>query len=355
MHLKSQLIKRNSCFELLRILAMFMILTLHADFFSLGTPTVSDLSGNTISAFTRIAIEMIAISGVNVFVLISGWFGINPTFKGVVKFLFQCLFIVIGLYIVGLIIGKANITATEIAQCLFLSNSAGWFVTAYLGLYLLSPILNYFCLNTPKKNFTWTIIIFYIYQTIGGVLTNATPIFNNGYSVTSFIGLYLLGRYLNLYGLKMFIHRGGNLILYALTIILLISWLYFGIIFNQPFFAQMSMNYANPLIVLNALCILGFAVTQQPKYNFLINFLAGSSFTVYLCHNCNSWTIQIYRECCKGIFDTYSGCLYFLIIIGFMVSIYTYAVIINQLRILAWKNLYRFINNWKHKFRDLKI
>lgn len=73
---------RDSNIELLRILAMFMVLLVHADFFSLGIPSVEDIQNNQLDSFWRIFFEAVNIPCVNIFVLISGYFGIKPTFKG---------------------------------------------------------------------------------------------------------------------------------------------------------------------------------------------------------------------------------------------------------------------------------
>ena len=83
---------RDSNIELLRMLAMFLVLLVHADFFSLGTPTLQDIQTSTLDSTLRIFFEALSIVCVNVFVLISGWFGIRPSLKGVSNFIFQCLF-----------------------------------------------------------------------------------------------------------------------------------------------------------------------------------------------------------------------------------------------------------------------
>ena len=66
--------QRLSNIELLRIIAMFMILTVHADYWLLGIPTLEDICISKVSVFTRILIEQLCVVGVNVFVLITGWF-----------------------------------------------------------------------------------------------------------------------------------------------------------------------------------------------------------------------------------------------------------------------------------------
>lgn len=68
---------RESNFELLRIIAMFMVLVLHADFQALGEPTRADIISSPLTSSLKVFFEMASIVAVNVFVLISGWFGIR--------------------------------------------------------------------------------------------------------------------------------------------------------------------------------------------------------------------------------------------------------------------------------------
>ena len=80
---------RQSNVELLRLLAMFMVLLLHAvqsfqwprGGFLMSQPRLVHLGFSFV--------EMISVVAVNVFVLISGWFGIRPTTRGLGKFLYQ--------------------------------------------------------------------------------------------------------------------------------------------------------------------------------------------------------------------------------------------------------------------------
>lgn len=97
--------ERESNIELLRLLAMFLVLIVHADFFSLEIPTPKDTITTPTNAFIRLFFESSSIVCVNVFVLISGWFGIKPNTKSFCNFVFQCLFFLIGIYIILLICG----------------------------------------------------------------------------------------------------------------------------------------------------------------------------------------------------------------------------------------------------------
>ena len=189
--------KRQSNIELLRMLAMFLVLLVHADFFSLGAPTVNEIQSNSLDSFLRIFFEAISIVCVNVFVLISGWFGIKPSFKGLCNFIYQCLFFLTGLYIVTLLIGVNELSLKGLAGCVF-ATKLNWFIKAYLLLYILSPVLNSFIKATTKRTFKLVIIAFFLFTCTYGWI-DAAVFMNQGYSTLFFIGLYLLARYIRLY------------------------------------------------------------------------------------------------------------------------------------------------------------
>lgn len=66
---------RASNIEILRIIAMFFILFIHANFWSLGEPTIDEMAANPLATWCRTLFESAGIIAVNCFVFISGWFG----------------------------------------------------------------------------------------------------------------------------------------------------------------------------------------------------------------------------------------------------------------------------------------
>jgi len=168
----------------------------------LANLAVLEVHKNFIPSATRILIESISIVCVNVFVFISGWFSIKPSVKGFGNFIFQCGYFFIGIYIVMILIGRSSLSLKGIAECLCLT-SANWFIKAYIGLYIIAPVLNLFVEKTGKKQLGSTLILFYVFQTIYGFIGN-TSFIAHGYSTFSFIGIYLLAQYLKHYGLNFY-------------------------------------------------------------------------------------------------------------------------------------------------------
>lgn len=187
---------RDSNLELLRIVAMFLVLVVHADFLSLGRPTRVEIQSVPLASYTRFFIGSLSIVCVNVFILISGWFGIRPSVKSFSNFIFQCLFFSIGLYVVFILTGKNQFSLKGLAGCLFFKGY--WFIYAYIGLYILAPILNAFVNTIKEGQIKLFLMVFFLFQTMYGWSSFAS-FFVGGYSTISFIGLYVLGRYLRLY------------------------------------------------------------------------------------------------------------------------------------------------------------
>lgn len=203
---------RQSNIELLRILAMLLVLIVHADFWALEGPKTGDFVLSPANAWTRTIIESIAIVCVNVFVLISGWFGIKFSARGLSNFIFQCAYFLFGIYIFLLITGQVQLSLKGIAGCLCLTK-ANWFIRAYVGLYILAPVLNAFIECATKTLYRNVLILFFLFQTIYGC-SNAAAFIEGGYSTFSFIGLYLLARYVKINYVEFITRWGGSALRY---------------------------------------------------------------------------------------------------------------------------------------------
>lgn len=195
---------RQSNVELLRIITMILVMVVHANFRALSAPTVADAVTEPSSAFLRLLTESFSIICVNVFVLISGWFGIKFSWEKLIEFLFQILFFGLIIYIIASIISPEKLKSFKIV---FMAGPWNyWFVKCYLFLYIISPILNAFVEKASKNEFKILLILFFAMQTVYGWATDGATWYNKGYSGISFAGLYLLARYVRLYPAKWFKH-----------------------------------------------------------------------------------------------------------------------------------------------------
>lgn len=320
---------RQTNIECLRILAMFLVLTVHAAFWATGGPTIEDFNSNPLGSFTKTLIESISIVCVDVFILISGWFGIRPTAKGFCNFIFQCAYFLVGIYAVFLLFGWAQLSFEGIAGMLCLTKM-NWFIKAYAALYIISPILNAFVEKADKKTFRNVLIAFFIFQTIWG-WTNAAKFVAGGYSTFSFIGLYLLARYVHLYGIGKLSDWGG--VSYVVCVILNTIAYYLCCRLHIPISV---FAYVNPLVIIGSLGMLLHFVNLKVRYNKTINWIAKSSFAVFLLHTNPNIGVPVFVRYIKEIYTSISGIECMAVILAILIMIYIVAIILDQPRKWLW-------------------
>lgn len=328
---------RNSNIEALRIIAMFLILMLHVNFYALGEPSFQEAAQYPVPTFARCVFQSLSLISVNLFVLISGWFQINFSLRRLIGFVFQSVFVITLVYIIGLCLGRATVEEQQIVECLFLGRF-GWFIKAYIGLYLLSPVLNYYVKTASKQQFGLLLICFYSFQTIYACFYQSAKFIDGGYSTFSFVGLYLLAQYVRHHG-EYIVRNAGKV--FALSLLIFIVWGYLPVRLGVMRVFYMSIVYTNPLNISLALSLVLLTVRAKPHYNRFVNYIAASTFAVYLCHMCNQWSSTFYVDTAQSIFSDFSGAEYLLVISLFMVSVFLFSILIDIPRRWIWNCISR--------------
>lgn len=311
---------------------MIMVLGLHANFKALGVPEISD---DSLTGYYRIIFECICIVCVNVFVLISGWFGIKGSFHKLNSFAFQCVFILSVIYSLNIILGYAQFNLKGLGSCICLIGN-GWFVISYIGLYLLAPIINNFILSSSRELIRKTIILYWLFIMIWGWV-GGNKNFNNGYSTLVFIGLYLIGRYLRLYGFKKLKYS-----CLFLTCTLVNTLLTIAIIkFNNGVGVGKIINYINPIVVLQSISLLLYFSSVPLGSKKYINWIASSAFAVYLFQDVSPFNEKLYNSLSQSIFESSNGFSYMINITALILIFFICGIIIDKLRIIVWNIILR--------------
>lgn len=319
---------RQTNFELLRIIAMFMVMMLHANFIVIGEPAIDDFINSPGNSFIRLFFECISIVCVNVFVMISGWFGIRASVRGLATFLFQCIFLLTFLFLFLTLTGQVEFSIRRLVECTTIKCSL-WFIPAYIGLYLLSPILNIYVENVSRRKLGLTIVCLFIYLTLYGWIENKY----NPNVYGTFIEFYLIGRYLRLYGRSFY--KYGVVLYWGMVFMLMMNYLvfrYFGL--DTPVF-----SYINPLIVLASCGLVMWCGNSYIPQNKIINFVAKSSFAVYVLHDTNDAFFLLFKPAVKYLYDCFDGVGCIVIIFFALVVIFAIATIVDQLRKLMWNRI----------------
>lgn len=330
---------RHTNMELLRILAMFLVLSVHANFYALGSPTAITISENPIASATRIVLCVTCCMCVNLFILISGWFSIKPSLRGFCKFAFQCLYFSLGIYAVMILTNNAQLSLLDVSRCFYFTQW-DWFVKAYIGLYIIAPALNAFVEKISKKQLQLFLVSFYLFQTLYSVRGSAVFI-ESGYSTFSFIGLYMIGRYLGKYGLPSI--RNKQLIAAVAVPTLFTSVVYYFDAMRDTFmFSGMCLSYANPIMIVAAAAFTLLFGRLNVRYNRYINFISASAFAAYLFHY-DPHILDYFCTNSQKIYATFNGLSCIGLEMVFIVIVFAISVILDQPRKYLWNKINELI------------
>ena len=154
---------RQSNIELLRCVLMFMVLMMHTSFITFGFPTVEGTKNDPLFCGLQTLQYSVAIVAVNVFVMISGWFSIKPKTKGITSFLFQVAFLKLLSFGFFVLAGYLALDKTSMANLLMLKPYTGWFIKAYILLYILAPVLNAFVENVNRQVYKRVLFFYFVF------------------------------------------------------------------------------------------------------------------------------------------------------------------------------------------------
>lgn len=207
--------KRMVNIEVLRLLAMMMVVSLH--YLAKGE-LLEKLTG-PLSAKGHLAwlLESFSIAAVDVYVLISGYFLVETGFRcrRVISLVLQVMFYTCLLPVVLILTGilpVGEITFYNILQCIFPTNMLHyWFVSAYVLMFLFTPVLNAAVHGMKKRQLQTAIVILLIMESLSKtVIPVRLELDNLGYDAYWFMVVYLIAAYIRLYGIPFLEKKGGR-------------------------------------------------------------------------------------------------------------------------------------------------
>ncbi|MDR3245498.1 MAG: acyltransferase [Prevotellaceae bacterium] len=281
--------KRESNIELLRIVAMFMIVVHH---YCVNSGLTQLFDYNNITGNTLL-VQFMSFGGkvgVNIFFIISGFFMINSsTFKWekVVKIIFQILFYGIVVMAFLMFLGYSYSIKTIIEPLLMPFIHTSSFISAYLFVYILTSVINKMLKAITEKEFLFLIAVLIFYFSILSIYPLIDTWNYFGWAFTC----YVVGAYLSMYGKKHKFYNslkissicglGGVLIIW----ISMLVYDFIGVKYLHTINWRFFMADANKITVfLVAIFMFMSFKNIKVKYNKVINLVATSCFGVLLIH-----------------------------------------------------------------------
>lgn len=347
----NKLMERESNAELLRLVCMFFIVLHHI----LVHGAFADLLGGIDridSAGERVAllINGFTFIAVNVFLLISGFYGINVSVK---KFL--NLYVICAFY--GFLdclltaIRTGDFAGRSILACTFLpfSHSSYWFIPVYVALFCISPLLNAFIKSSSRKDYL-LILVFLTFVNVWLGSWNGYSINLDGFNVMQFIYIYVIGGYI-----KRFVDLPGlkckRYLLFGIYVLSAICWTIFGIMQSSypPF------RYNNPFIIIGAIAFFLFAMTFSFRSRG-VNFFASSALAVYLIQSSPFAESLLYPKVnAVTVSGEFWGGLLFFIFALIALGITVFCCLFDKLRVLLMipvSKLIDRVDKWSIKFQS---
>lgn len=325
---------RFSNMELCKICAILLVLLVHSVFPITGRPLTA--SDNNVPALFWQALSII---GVNVFVLVTGYFSTEPKKKSIMNILFICLFYAVIRIVYELFTHNLNY------ESFFFISKSNWFVTAYLGMLLLTPALNSCVKTLSKRSFGLMVMTLLCFEAWFGFIPGyGSQHFSSGYSILSFCILYLLGRYIRLYGLPGIIVKWcGSLYLLTTFAIAIIAYGLLIVGWRTDIMIPTFYEYTNPLIIISAVCFVLFFSKLTIGQSKFINHLGKSTLAVLLLHTMEPFTSKR-KMLFANLWQNYSGVQLVLYWALCILAIFVICCLVDQVRLLLWKPIQNYLN-----------
>ena len=338
---------RDSNMELLRIVAILLVMVVHANFRALPVPGIRAIELNPSGAFLQFVVEALSVVAVNVFVLLSGWYGIRPKVTRLSELVFQVLFF--GVLCMGFaIIVDGKMPDNCWSRLFLLGDGHYWFVKTYVALYLISPVLNAFVDNASRRQQAIVLVGYFVFQTIYGWWWEGTTWLRGGYSLPSFIALYLLARYMHRFqpGFTRF-SKWIDLLIYIDYVALLAVIMY--LLKQAGMRGDYWYFYTCTLVIVGAVYLLPF-FSKLHLRSRLVNWVAASAFAAYLTQS-STFTYSYYDNTIADWFNDQSRCVFILYAAIFIAVVFVASILLDKLRLIIWRTMTEVINKFVNKCR----
>ena len=320
--------KRQSNIELLRILAMMLIMVGHCYVRFHPLPQEGAMADSPLTSFLDVMLSCITTTGVGIFIAISGWFGIKFKTQGLAKYLFMVFFTLWALYGIALALHLSEFNLSGLKTCMGFYEGY-WFVLGYLGLYLITPLLNTFIEHATKKELQIVLLSYYLFQSYISWLSGWYDYYN-GYSIFLFAGIYLTAAYLRRYPVDWMDKYAPQLWVATILLMTVIAYLsLWGL-----GFAGRQIRDDNPLAIIASI-LLVITFSKLKFQNRLVNWLAASCFAVYLIHY-SPYVYPYLIQLVQYVYAQYDGVTYTVILLLLLCGIYIGCTLIDQIRIVCW-------------------
>ena len=331
--------KRQSNIELLRIIAILMVIVLHYLNGNMGGE-LQHVAPGSINYYLSHFIESLCIIAVNVFVLITGYFSYKKeqikVSKVVNLFLVMMFWGLLLSLITVLWLSPQRITFS-IIEGIVVASLSSWFVIIYCILYLLIPFINKMFNALDKKSIKVILIInfifFYMWPTF---FTNVTDK-SDGYGIVNFINLYLIGAYIHKY------HDKKIKLSKLVTLYLVLTIITTVFSFASGVYTGKAYAYNSIFNLFSSIAFFEIFKSLNIGYSKIINRLAVYTFSVYLIDSSWYFNKVLYHDLFHSN-EYWNAKLMIGNLLITTIGIYIICILFDYLRILIFGKIFDYLS-----------
>lgn len=194
--------QRNVNLDLLRIVSMLLIVFLHSIDHS-GVLENAENCGTGMYFYVRFTYALCQVC-VNIYVMLSGYFMVTSKFRlhKLVTLWMEASFYSFSLKLLFMVIGLDDFSILSLISCFApILTGRYWFLTIYVGMYLVSPFLNALIHALDKKQHALLNLLLFAIMSVWVSIHPAIAGMNSGggWGLTWFVVMYLAAAWLRLY------------------------------------------------------------------------------------------------------------------------------------------------------------
>lgn len=192
---------------------------------------------------------------VNIFFLISGYFGIKRTKKSGLTLLDNMLIIGFILGMISLFLGTMGLI--DLIKSIVFPWSSWWFMTAYMIIWVLSPYINFSIETLSDNQLRKFIITLLLITLLQGFVFNGF-LWGDGFSFSHCVTMYMVGRYLSRLDISIIPKKRFLIFIYIITTVLECTLYELGLSMNASGIVERISSYACPIVIAQSLSLFLF-------------------------------------------------------------------------------------------------
>lgn len=283
---------RNYGIDLLRLLAMYMVVIMHV-------LAQGGVMGGTVASSAQYEViwflEIAAFCATNCYALITGYVSIGSKFRysTLIILWLRVLFYTVLITIICAIVHPEWVDKNAWVQAIFPAMTEQyWYFTAYFCMFFFIPLLNAAVHNMQREKLRQMIMVILVASFVGPILFKHDAMgVSGGYTTFWLMILYIIGAYIKKYNVIETVNakkclRGYFYIIVLMWLVKLIIEMTSQRVSGQAWDGGRLIRYNSPTIVGAALCLFFFFAKLNVGKTFhgVIRVLSPLVFSVYLIH-----------------------------------------------------------------------